>query len=162
MADRSALSFRPIRPKDEPFLCDLYGTTRDDVALLTDWDEAQKTAFLEMQFRAQHTYYLEQFKTASFDLILLKGKSIGRLYLDPRPDEFRIIDIALLPEYRRSGIGTLLLKEILDKGAQAGLPVRIHVEQNNPALKLYRRLGFVHLQEEGIYYLMEWQPGTPA
>lgn len=38
------------------------------------------------------------------------------------------------------------------------LPVRIHVEQFNPALRLYERLGFTKIHDEGIYHLMEWRP----
>ena len=82
----------------------------------------------------------------------------GELALDRRPDEFRIIDIALLAEARRQGIGSHLLREILAEAGRAGLPVRIHVEQNNPALGLYHRLGFRQIGDEGVYYLMEWSP----
>ena len=42
--------------------------------------------------------------------------------------------------------------------AGAGLPVRIHVEKFNPALRLYRRLGFTEIEDKGIYLFMEWQP----
>lgn len=159
--DRSAVSFRPIRPDDEAFLYRLYTTVREDVEA-ADWDEAQKTAFLEMQFRAQHTFYQEHFTQARFDLILLNDEPIGRLYLDRRTEEIRIIDIALLPAYRNGGLGTILLKEVLEAGTAAKLPIRIHVELDNPALHLYQRLGFVQLQEDGLYYLMERRPETSA
>jgi ribosomal protein S18 acetylase RimI-like enzyme len=84
--------------------------------------------------------------------VLLDGEPTGWLYLDRREDEFRIIDIALPPEYRRRGI--------LAKAGEAGLPVRIHVEQNYPGLRLYHHLGFCTIDENGVYYLMEWQPPT--
>ena len=72
------------------------------------------------------------------------------------------MDIALLPVYRGHGIGTSLMQSILDEAAQAGLPVRIHVEQYNPAMRLYKRLGFQHVGETGVYLLMEWQPESGA
>jgi len=68
------------------------------------------------------------------------------------------VDISLLPEYRNRGIGSNLLKEIMSEGAQAGLPVTIHVEMFNPALRLYDRLGFHRIADHGVYYLMEWSP----
>jgi RimJ/RimL family protein N-acetyltransferase len=83
---------------------------------------------------------------------------VGRLYVDRRTDEMRIIDIALLTEYRRQGIGSRLLREILAEGQAAGLPVRIHVERHNPALRLYYRLGFRKVGDRGVYYLIEWSP----
>jgi ribosomal protein S18 acetylase RimI-like enzyme len=152
------IDLRPVGPEDEAFLYRVYASTRQDELALVPWGEAEKEAFLQMQFAAQHTFYRERFAGASFDLILLNGQPVGRLYLDRRPNEVRIIDIALLAEYRRQGIGTHLLRDILDEAGRAGLPVRIHVEQNNPALGLYHRLGFRQIGDEGIYYLMEWSP----
>ena len=83
---------------------------------------------------------------------------VGRLYIDRWPDQIRIVDIALLPSHRRAGLGGALLRSILDEGRASGLAVTIHVEGNNPALSLYRRLGFTHVDSNGIYYLMRWEP----
>ncbi len=92
------------------------------------------------------------------EIIFLAGKPIGRFYVDHRKDEIRIIDIALFAEYRNQGIGTALLDNVLLKGEQAGLPVPIHVEQFNPAMRLYHRLGFRQIDEHGLYDLLEWLP----
>jgi ribosomal protein S18 acetylase RimI-like enzyme len=158
MSETKNTTLRPITLSDEAFLCRLYASTREDEMALVDWDDAQKKAFLEMQFNAQHTFYMEQFTEAAFDVILLDGEPIGRLYVDRRPDEIRIIDIALLPEHRNRGIGSRYMRALLAEGAAAGLPVRIHVEQYNPAMRLYNRLGFQKIDEHGVYHLMEWSP----
>ena len=52
-----------------------------------------------------------------------------------------MVDSALLPPYRTAGLGTAILRDILAEAAVAQKPVRIHVEQRNPALRLYKRLG---------------------
>lgn len=157
------ITLRPIRPDDEAFLYRVYASTREDELAVLDWDRAQKEEFLRMQFRAQHTFYLEQFTQAQFDLIVLDGEPVGRLYVDRRSDEIRIVDIALLTEHRRRGIGSRLLNDLLAEARAAGLPVRIHVEQNNPALGLYHRLGFRRIADKGVYFLMEWTPeAAPA
>jgi ribosomal protein S18 acetylase RimI-like enzyme len=127
------------------------------MALLA-WSDREKEDFLRFQFKAQHTYYQQHFAKTQFDLILLDGQPIGRLYLDRRSDEVRIVDIALLTQHRGQGIGGQIMGDILQEARRAGLPVRIHVEQNNPALRLYYRLGFKEIGDEGVYYLMEWQP----
>jgi ribosomal protein S18 acetylase RimI-like enzyme len=66
------------------------------------------------------------------------------------------MDIALLPPFRGQGIGAGLLRPLLAEGADAGRSVSIHVEQSNPAMSLYRRLGFVPVGEHGVYILMRW------
>jgi len=155
------ITLRPITSEDEPFLFRVYASTREEELSVVPWSEAQKAAFLQMQFQAQHAFYAENYTRAQFDVILLDDVPAGRLYVDRREHEIRIVDIALLPDYRRQGIGTLLLQEILTEGTSRGVPVTIHVEMNNPALRLYQRLGFRHVADHGLYYLMQWQPLPP-
>lgn len=152
------ITLRPITLEDQSFLCRLYASTREAELSVVPWSDAEKEAFLTMQFNAQHTYYQEQFKKAEFLIIQQNDKPIGRLYIDRRKDEIRLVDIAILPQHRRKGIGSMLLKDVLAEGREKNLPVRIHVEHNNPALVLYAQLGFKHIEDQGIYFLMEWSP----
>lgn len=161
------ISFRPIAlvdgESDLPFLRALYASTRADEMAQTGWSAGHIEAFLNQQFEAQHKFYLEHFGGADFDLILGEdGEPIGRLYLEERDDEFRIIDIALVAACRGKGIGGKLLQEILDRAFAAGKAVRIHVEQYNPAMRLYVRLGFKKVEEQGVYHLMESLPPNDA
>ena len=152
------ISLRPIATEDVDFLYRVYASTRAEEMKLVDWDDAQKRAFLDMQFKAQHTYYTQQFAQAEFQIVLLDGEPVGRLYVDRRPDEIRVIDIALLPDYRNRGIGSFFLHNLFDEARRACVPVRIHVEHFNPALRLYARLGFRKIGDAGVYLLMEWPP----
>ena len=147
---------------DIEFLYRLYASTRSDEMALVDWTEAQKEEFLRMQFNAQHLYYHDQFKQASFDILVLEVQAIGRLYVDRREDEIRVIDIALLPEFRGRGIGGEIMQALIDEAAAGNRSVTIHVEHNNPALNLYRRLGFGRVSDEGVYYFMKWNPPDEA
>lgn len=113
-----------------------------------------------MQFAAQHDYYHEHYADAAFQLILCDGQPAGRLYVARWPAEIRIIDIALLPPFRNRGIGASLLQQLLDEAAVAGQRVSIHVERYNSALRLYQRLGFREIEDQGVYLLMEWTPAT--
>jgi ribosomal protein S18 acetylase RimI-like enzyme len=119
------------------------------------WDDAAKEAFLRMQFSAQDSYYREQMPDASYQVVLVDGEPVGRLYVDRREDELRIVDVALLPEHRGRGLGTTLLRELLAEADATGKRVTIHVERFNPALRLYDRLGFVQVMDEGVYLLLE-------
>ncbi len=153
-----SITLRPIRDGDRAFLRRLYGSTRADELAATDWSEEDKERFLDFQFGAQHAYYQEQFPDARYDLVLVDGEPAGRLYVDRRQDEIRLIDIALLPAFRRRGLGGELMRRVLAEGRKAGLPVQIHVEQNNPAMRLYDRLGFRRVEDQGVYWLMRWEP----
>ncbi len=143
---------------DREILYRIYASTRADEMAVVPWSEQQKGDFLRFQFDAQHKYYMETFPRAAFDLILLDGEPIGRLYVDRRADEIRLIDVALLPEHRGGGLGGAIMRGVLAEAEQAAKLVRIHVEHNNPAMRLYRRLGFEKIEEQGVYHLMEWTP----
>jgi ribosomal protein S18 acetylase RimI-like enzyme len=153
------ISLRQIMPKDTTFLYQVYASTRQEELAVLDWDAAQKEEFLKTQFEAQHNFYMENFSEAAFNILVYQAEDAGRLYFEYREDEIRIIDIALLPEFRNQGIGTNCMKEILEMGKVIGKPVRIHVERNNPAMSLYKRLGFQIVSENGVYFLMEKTPG---
>ena len=151
------MQFRPISDTDLPFLQKLYASTRQQEMDLVDWTSAQRDQFLTMQFEAQHSFYIEQFTTAEFLVVERDAEPIGRVYVDRREAEIRLIDIALLPGHRGLGLGTKLLEELLIEAKISGLPVTIHVEKNNPAMKLYLRLGFTSIEEQGVYDLLEWR-----
>ncbi|MEM7221457.1 MAG: GNAT family N-acetyltransferase [Pseudomonadota bacterium] len=156
-ARKLGLSVRSIGPGDDGFLYKLYSSTREEELAPLDWSEEQKAGFLRMQFDAQHHFYTEQFTEARFDILERGGEQVGRFYVDRRAKEFRVIDIALLPEHRGGGLGGALMADLLDEAAAAGKPVSIHVERYNPAMHLYLRLGFVPIEDQGVYELMEWR-----
>lgn len=159
---RESIGLRPVTDDDLPFLSRLYFSTREEEMRVVAWTDELKQAFLQMQFTAQKTHYDAHYPDAEFLVIEKEGAAVGRLYVDRAPEDIRIVDISLLPEFRGSGIGTMLLKEILDEGAATSRPVTIHVERYNPALRLYERLGFRHVADNGVYYLMQWDAPAGA
>jgi ribosomal protein S18 acetylase RimI-like enzyme len=150
------LTFRRVTDADLPVLARIYASTRAEELAPVPWSDADKAAFLDMQFRAQHAHYQQHYPEADWLMTMRGEENIGRLYLDRLPSQHRIIDIAFLPEYRGRGLGEALLRDLLDEAAAAGKPVSIHVEKLNPAMRLYRRLGFVTEEDKGIYDLMRW------
>jgi ribosomal protein S18 acetylase RimI-like enzyme len=154
----AALQLRPIRDADLPFLERVYASTRTEELAQTDWDDVQKAAFLGFQFLAQHQHYTTHYHDAQFFVIEHAGVPVGRLYLHWRSDELRIVDIALLPPARGQGHGSALLEAVMKRAASAHKSVSIHVEQMNPAMRLYQRLGFERVGEHGVYHLMQWRP----
>ena len=151
------LAYRPVTEADRPFLAELYASTRREELAAVPWAGEQKEAFLRSQFEAQRRHYDEHYPDCAFLVIEGPEGPIGRLYLDRWDDEIRLVDIALLPEHRGTGLGTSILERVLAEGKEARLPVRIHVERENPARRLYERLGFRPVDSNGIYTLMEWR-----
>ena len=154
----SGITLRPVGPSDRDFLLQVYASTREDELRLVDWSEDQKEAFVRMQFEAQDAYYREHYHPATFDVIEVDGEALGRLYVARWENEIRIVDITLLSEHRGRGIGTALLRELLEEAAGAGKRLSIHVEKHNPARRFYERLGFSEAADHGLYLLMEVRP----
>jgi predicted N-acetyltransferase YhbS len=68
-----------------------------------------------------------------------------------------------MPEFQGLGIGTALFKQTMAEADSLGIPVVLGVLKTNPALKLYRRLGFEVIQEKDLrYLLMRPVPSKPA
>ena len=154
-----AVTLRRATQDDYAFMRQLYGLTREEEMKQFPFGEPEKVAFLDHQFAAQSQHYAKHYPTARFDIIEKGGERIGRLYVDVWPEEIRIVDIALMPEHRGAGVGTLLVTQVLDEARASGKSVSIHVEVFNPALQWYQRLGFRQVDTNGAYYLMRWQPG---
>jgi ribosomal protein S18 acetylase RimI-like enzyme len=152
----ASVTLRAATAEDDVFLRRLYASTREDELAVVDWSEEQKTAFLTMQFDAQSSYYRAHYPDAHFDIIEVEGVAAGRLYVFAGASELRVIDIALLPQYRNRGLGASLMRNILRSASETGRVVTIHVEVNNPARHLYERLGFAPIEERGVYLLMRW------
>jgi ribosomal protein S18 acetylase RimI-like enzyme len=149
---------RAVEEGDRAFLYRLYATTRADEIAAWGWADAQREAFLQLQFRAQQLHYQSQMPQAVHQIVCLDDQPIGRLILATDDEVITLADIALLPEYRNRGIGSGLIRDILATAAATGRRVRLHVAIHNPARRLYDRLGFRHLAQDGINYLMEASP----
>lgn len=146
---------RPVVDTDREVLYRCYASTRAEELSVVDWTDAQKEQFLRMQFHAQSVHYDKYYPNATFQLILVDDEPAGRLSVDRWAKEIRIVDITLLPPFRGRGVGGALLQALIDESTAAGKPLSIHVEKQNPAMALYRRLGFRAVGEVGVYDLME-------
>ena len=155
----AAVETRPVAPEDDEFLLDVYASTRAEELAPVPWTDGQKRAFLRMQFDAQRGEYYKRFPDSDYRVILVGGRPAGRLWVARTPRQIRLLDIALLPEFRSRGIGASLVRQLMDEAGRAGLPLRHMVfELNENAIRFYERLGFTRLELHGAYWEMEKEP----
>ena len=154
------IELRTAKADDEHLLLQIYASTRSEEMAMVPWTSDQQQAFVSMQFKAQQEHYHQKYPTASHDIIVVNRRDVGRLYVARLEDQIRIVDITLLPECRSEGVGKQILTRLMNEAADTRLPLRIYVESFNRSLKLFERLGFSRVSEDGMHLLMEWRPHT--
>lgn len=153
-------TLRVARPEDRAFLREVYVGTRWDELAPVPWTPEQKLAFLAQQFEAQDRDYRGRFPAEAFQVLERAHRGIGRIYVHRAADEIELIDIALLPAERGQGLGTQLLRELIAESDTTARPIRLWVEKFNRALGLYRRLGFVEIEDREVYLKLERRPAA--
>lgn len=156
----STITLRPVGPGDQDFLVKVYASTRAEEMAMVPWTDEQRQAFVRSQFSAQQHHYARNYPSSNHDVILLNGREVGRLYVARLEKEIRIVDLTLLPDERNKGIGSYLLNQLLGEAQQKGKRTSIYVEEFNPSLNLFKRLGFNEHEKHGFHLLMEWTPAN--
>ncbi|MBW7476073.1 GNAT family N-acetyltransferase [Paenibacillus oenotherae] len=151
------LEYRKAALEDEAFLFELYVETRREEWGALGWSESELLAFLQMQFDMQMRSYAMQYPHIDSQIVYMDELKIGRILISHTEQAVHLIDLTLTERYRRRGIGTELVQNVLKLGEQSGKPVRLHVLQHNPAKGLYERLGFKVTEDRYPYVAMEWQ-----
>src|SRR5437763_8780703 len=157
IADES-IALRPVDETDESFLIELYKSSRGDDLRGLGWTEDRISEFLELQYEAQRNLQGNQ-EHVSDQVVLMNGKQVGRLSIETRADEIRCIDLALLPDYRNQGVGTLLIQRLQQQARSASIRLHVQVIRFNRAVNFLERLGFRRTSETGTHFQMEWLPG---
>lgn len=149
-------------PDDDAFLQELFFAVRAPEFQLAGLAGPMLTQLLEMQYRAQYTSYVANYPAAKNSIVWVDGERAGRMLVD-QGDACHLIDIALLPQYRGRGIGTQVLQQMCVEARGAGKTVRLSVRPENPARRLYERLGFRATASDMTQIVMELAlaEGTP-
>lgn len=155
MNGRLSLSQRPALPEDEEFLYRAYAATRSEEMAVLGWPAAQQEMFLRTQFRIRRQSYATAYAEAMPAILLVREEPAGTATVWRGPAEFRLVDIAFLPEYRNRGLGTLWISGLIAEAKAANVPLRLSVLRGNPAIRLYQRLGFVPTAGGSMYIEME-------
>jgi len=152
---------RAATPEDVAFQVLLYATTRREEMDAAGFPAGMREAFVAMQFEAQRAHYAQHYPAANYSIIECNGARAGRLIVHRAEDHFNIIDIALMPEYRGRGIGRVLLQEVIAEATAKQFPIRLFAFTGERAIRLYHRLGFADVHDDGLHTELVWRPLTP-
>ena len=156
------LRLRPERDDNAEFRLTLFRDSRlPEFALLQQLGAEAFEQIVRLQFQAQTTSYRASFPHARFDIIELDGAPVGRIVVNRPGTVIHIVDQAVVPALRNRGIGTAVMRALLDEAARDDLPVRLKVaSSNDPSMRLYVRLGFKPIEQAPFYLEMEWRPSA--
>ncbi len=153
------VSLRPVTADDQEFLLSVYAGTRAQELAQVQWDDGQKEAFVRWQFEMQQKEYQTRFPDARYDVILVDGVPAGRIWVGIDDKQMRLLDIAVMAEFQNRGVGTILLRRLMDEATRVNKPLRHMVfVLNDNAHRFYERLGFKTIEDLGGYKHMEWAP----
>ena len=155
---QKSLTLRPICSNDDSLLFRIFQTVYEPDFEALDIPADQFTDLLRIQFNAQQQQYRRRYPDADFDVVLCDDKPAGSMCALRGPDRFALIDISLLPEYRNRGIGSELVADLISQARIAGKAVDAHVRRGNPAGRLWQRLGFEQVGDDGVYLQIRIQP----
>ena len=156
------ITVRQMEPADEVVFRRLYAEVREPELRQTGWSVEEKQQFCDSQYSLQDEHYRRHYADFEPWAICKLGAVIGRLYLATFDGKLILMDITLATSERGKGIGTSLLEDILSQAVSRQLEMRLHVEPDNPARRLYQRMGFVDIGEAGIYQEMRRVPRERA
>jgi ribosomal protein S18 acetylase RimI-like enzyme len=151
------LRLRPEGPEDQGFRYRLFCDSRPPEWYRVAIEPDMREALMRHQFAAQTMTYRARFPQARFDIIELAGERIGRIVVNRPGAMVHVVDHAIVPQLRGRGLGTAIMRALMDEAAAAGLPVRLKVaDANDPSLRLYLRLGFTPIESVPAYIELEW------
>lgn len=147
-------TLRPATGDDYPWLWELKRLTMREYVERTwgYWDDA-----------AQEAFFLRSYRPDIVQLILVDGRNAGLLHIEHESAELFLANIQIHPAFQNRGLGTAVLRTVMDTARALRLPIRLHVLQvNRAAQQLYDRLGFHVSSTTPTHVVMRWHPPLPS
>ena len=143
MAAAPTPSFRAAVEADLPFLVALRVTT------MTPHLERQGLAVHEEEHRQRAAFRLDAAAVIESD-----GQAIGVIKVLQDGTTWTLEQFQVAPEFQGRGLGTTVLRALIEDARRSGALLRLSVLKQNPAARLYARLGFRTLAESANAYKM--------
>lgn len=141
---------------DTSFIKELFFQVKSQEFIRFHWDKTLLESLLEIQYNAQQKSYEQQFPDAETFIVFFEKNRVGKLTLD-KSTNYHVVDISIHNDYQNKGIGTQVLNKIIIEAKTYNKAVTLSVTKDNPAHKLYKKLGFIAVKEDDIYLKMSTQ-----
>jgi ribosomal protein S18 acetylase RimI-like enzyme len=146
------IALRPARQEDVDFARELYfETMRGMIEELLGWDQ-----------RRQEDGFVSWFKLEEAAIIVADGRPVGWFQTRVNEQEIFLGSLYVSPEMQRRGIGSDVLRQLVSQAVRASKTLRLAVMRNNPAVKLYERLGFQVTHDDQYKLYMQFVPPRPS
>ncbi|WP_263385227.1 GNAT family N-acetyltransferase [Granulicella arctica] len=156
------LHLQPARPEDALFLEVLFRDVHEPEFAPLQLPPQALAQLIAMQFRAQSLGYASQYPDAQDHIVIVGDEAAGRLLIHRDSQQIQLIDIALLARFRNQGLGSELLRLLIQEAAQVASVLRLTVRFDNAALRLYQKKGFIRTGGDGLNLAMEWRAEAPC
>jgi ribosomal protein S18 acetylase RimI-like enzyme len=153
-------ALRPETASDAALVRRLFTTGRGAFFAAINLPQAALDQLIELQLEARAAHVATCYPGARAEIILVDGAPAGRIVVDRSRNPWYVADVAVLPELRGRGLARAVLADVLDAAGGAG--VELHVAADNPAQRLYLRLGFEPVRVDGVDLLLRWAPPVPG
>lgn len=133
-----AWTLRPATTGDRDFIVEVNRVAMGAyLEAAFDWDES-----------AQRAYFDKRFDPSGGQVIQVGGVDVGEMLVEERPDELCVVRLALLPDWQGRGIGSAIVRTLVDRAHELESALVLDVfKSNSRATRLYESLGFVRIAE---------------
>jgi ribosomal protein S18 acetylase RimI-like enzyme len=119
---------------------------REYVERVWGWDEAEQEGF-----------FLRRFDPDRWQVVQVGDEDVGVLIVEESAEQIFLSELQIRPEWQGRGIGTSIVRSLMERAAAAGKPLTLRVLHVNPRAKaLYERLGFEPFKEIATHVYMRW------
>jgi ribosomal protein S18 acetylase RimI-like enzyme len=141
-------ALRPARPEDFDYCARLYFDGMKNII-----------KELNLNMDAQIAGFPQRWDVTQVRIITVDGTDIGWLQSFVKDDALFLGQLFVDGALRRQGIGTEIVKGLIEEAARAGQALTLGVVKTNPAVRLYERLGFrtTNEDERKFYMRRDWQ-----
>jgi ribosomal protein S18 acetylase RimI-like enzyme len=107
---------------------------------------------------AQEDFFRHNFRSDLIQIIMVNGRDAGLLHVEREPAELFLANVQIHPAFQNRGLGTAVIKTVLESARALQISVRLQVlKVNRGALRIYERLGFVTFKETPTHFIMRWR-----
>jgi ribosomal protein S18 acetylase RimI-like enzyme len=145
MNSQQTITLRPAVAQDYDFTWRLYvATIREMTESLMGWDENK-----------QSTTFAGQWLCDEVRIIQADGRDIGWLQVGVIGESVFLKQLYIDPSHQRMGVGSRVMTILIVEATQKHLPLALAVMKNNPAQRLYARLGFRIVDSDQYKFYMQ-------